>query len=153
MPMHFHYWLTVVTGCLETLCFAGIVLGWPSLQFILQVEGYFTYLCNNSLLNEASMSLVSAQVETSCEESQANFNLAYTIAVSLLYLVSFPLGYLLDRFGTWFCRIIVSLGFTLGLILLAISTRNSSVMIYSSLALLGTSGVGLFFSNVQIAVD
>ena len=149
--MHFHYWLTVVTGCLETLCFAGIVFGWPSLQFILQVEGYFTYLCNNSFLNEANMSLAGAQLETSCEESQANFNLAYTIAISLLYLVSFPLGYLLDRFGTWFCRIIVSLGFTLGSILLAISTSNSSVLIYPSLALLGISGAGLFFSNVQIA--
>ena len=42
-------------------------------------------------------------------------------------------------------------GFGLGFILLAVSTLNSSVLVYPSLALLSVSGMGIYFSNVQAA--
>ena len=41
-------WLTLVTGLMECLCFAGAVFGWASLVFVLKTEGYFSYLCVNA---------------------------------------------------------------------------------------------------------
>lgn len=41
------YKLTLATGLLECLCFAGVVFGWASLMFILKSEGYFGDLCVN----------------------------------------------------------------------------------------------------------
>lgn len=40
-----HYWLTLASGMLECLCFAGVVLGFPSLMFVLKEDGYFSQLC------------------------------------------------------------------------------------------------------------
>ncbi|KAL7886118.1 hypothetical protein AOLI_G00064130 [Acnodon oligacanthus] len=45
------YWLTLVTGLVECLCFAGAVFGWASLVFVLKSDGYFTYLCVNQTVN------------------------------------------------------------------------------------------------------
>lgn len=39
------YWLTLVSGMLECLCFAGVVFGYVSLVFVLKDDGYFSELC------------------------------------------------------------------------------------------------------------
>lgn len=41
-------WLTLASGLLECLCFAGAVFGWASLMFVLKAEGYFSNLCVNA---------------------------------------------------------------------------------------------------------
>lgn len=45
------YWLTLVSGLVECLCFAGAVFGWASLTFVLKSDGYFSYLCVNRTVN------------------------------------------------------------------------------------------------------
>lgn len=40
------YWLTLVSGTLECLCFAGVVFGFASLVFVLKEERYFSQLCS-----------------------------------------------------------------------------------------------------------
>lgn len=45
------YWLTLISGLFECLCFAGILFGWASLVFVLKSDGYFSYLCVNSTVN------------------------------------------------------------------------------------------------------
>ncbi len=42
------YKLTLATGLLECLCFAGVVFGWASLVFVLKTDGYFSDLCINA---------------------------------------------------------------------------------------------------------
>ena len=39
------YRLTLASGMLECLCFAGIVFGYASLVFVLKEEEYFSQLC------------------------------------------------------------------------------------------------------------
>lgn len=39
------YWLTLITGLLECLLFAGLVFGHASLVFVLKKEEYFGWLC------------------------------------------------------------------------------------------------------------
>lgn len=41
------YWLTLLSGMLECLCFAGVIFGFASLMFVLKVEGYFSQLCSD----------------------------------------------------------------------------------------------------------
>lgn len=39
------YWLTLASGMLECLCFAGVVFGYASLVFVLKEDGYFSDQC------------------------------------------------------------------------------------------------------------
>ena len=41
------YCLTLVTGLVECLCFAGVVFGYASLVFVLKEDEYFQDLCVN----------------------------------------------------------------------------------------------------------
>lgn len=41
------YRLTLASGMLECLCFAGVVFGYASLVFVLKEDGYFSQLCIN----------------------------------------------------------------------------------------------------------
>lgn len=41
------HWLTLLSGVLECLCFAGVIFGFASLMFVLKVEGYFSQLCSS----------------------------------------------------------------------------------------------------------
>lgn len=44
-------WVTLISGLLECLGFAGAVFGWATLVFVLKSEGYFSSLCVNATIN------------------------------------------------------------------------------------------------------
>lgn len=48
-------YLTFVTGVIECFGFAGVIIGWPSLVFVLKKEDYFADLCS-SLRNSSDPS-------------------------------------------------------------------------------------------------
>ncbi|KAG9332273.1 hypothetical protein JZ751_015434 [Albula glossodonta] len=56
------HWLTLITGLLECLCFAGVVFGWASLVFILKREGYFSDLCINVTAVNSSVDTVISSI-------------------------------------------------------------------------------------------
>lgn len=41
------YKLTLASGIVECLCFAGVVFGFASLVFVLKEDDYFSQLCTN----------------------------------------------------------------------------------------------------------
>lgn len=45
------FWITLITGLVECLGFAGVVFGWASLVFVLKGQGYFGNLCMNTTSN------------------------------------------------------------------------------------------------------
>ena len=152
--MQFQRWLTIVTSFLETLLFVGLVFGWPSLQFVLEREGYFSNLCRSNLkIDDVNISSgnVSTTNSLSCQDAQASFNLIFTLSSTLPFLLSFLLGYLQDRFGNWIYRSIISTLYTLGLIFLILSSPTWSNLLYPGLVLISISGIGLSFSNIQTA--
>lgn len=55
------YWLTLITGLLECLLFAGLVFGHASLVFVLKKEEYFGWLCvdTNSTMDSKGEHLLS----------------------------------------------------------------------------------------------
>ena len=90
--MQLQRWLTIVTSFLETLLFAGLVFGWPSLQFVLEREGYFNNLCRNNLnIDDANISSINASTTNSlsCQDAQASFNLIFTLSSTLPFLFFF----------------------------------------------------------------
>lgn len=46
------YWLTLLSGFMESLFFTGITFGWASLVFVLKVDGYFSGYCVNTTTEE-----------------------------------------------------------------------------------------------------
>jgi len=148
--VHVQYWLSNLTAFVELLFFAGIVFGWPSLQYVLEREGYFSYLCVNST-NELENLTEETNLPIRCAEQQANFNLIFTLTLTSFYGLSFPLGYLLDRYGTWIFRSFCSVLYTVGIVLLTVSSPSTSVLLYPAFIFLGISGLGLLMSNFQIA--
>ncbi|KAF7663154.1 hypothetical protein LDENG_00216890 [Lucifuga dentata] len=94
------YRLTLATGLLECLCFAGVVFGYTSLVFVLKEDGYFSQLCVNvSNTNDTPSS-------TDCSGQDEQFSLVFTIASFLNNFLSLFNGYLFDRFGTMVTRLL-----------------------------------------------
>ena len=172
--------LTIGTAFLEILFLDGAVVGWPSLQFVLQQEGYFKYLCPNDVLNAnltnllstpfpelntfvsytnsgvTDLSLIISTTTSSprlgCDAQEASFNLVYTLWLSAMFICSFPVGWLFDRLAlTWIYRCIGASCFTLSFLLLTISEPATSALLYPSMILMAVSGYSLLVSNYQLA--
>ncbi|CAG03710.1 unnamed protein product, partial [Tetraodon nigroviridis] len=96
------YWLTLLSGMLECLCFAGAVFGFASLVFVLKAEGYFSQLCSGPAGSNSSRNGtdVCTQVElfwwlfSSSASSELLFLAAPCIAVGgiLLLLTNMQVG-------------------------------------------------------------
>ena len=143
--------LCIISGYVETLLAVGLVLGWPSMQYVLQREGYFSYLCINQTETTWNSSRQNATSPLTCNESEASFNLIFTIAVSSGYAYQILLGYLYDRFGTWKFRSFIASVYTIASILLVFATPERSYLWYPALMLLELAGSGLLTSNIQMA--
>jgi len=146
--MKFQDVLSIGTGFLEALLFAGNIFGYFSLHFVLEKEGYFADQCNLTLNNVTKLNSNHPSI---CEEQEASFNLAFTLAVSCLLFFSFPLGFFFDYFGTWFFRTIATPFFSLGYLLLALSSPSTSILFYPALIFIGVGGISLLASNFQTA--
>ena len=163
--------LSIGTAFLEILFLDGAVVGWPSLQYVLQKEGYFEYLCEsdsfnftqtnisttvspqNNILNSTQRNVsITKSLEKDCPEQESSFNLVYTLWLSALFLCSFPVGWLFDRLAsTWIYRCIASACFTLSFLLLTVSGPATSVLLYPSMIIMAMSGYALLVSNYQLA--
>ena len=147
--MKIQYILSSVTACLEVLIFSGVLFGFSSLQFVLEQEGYFEYLCNSNATNYKNISSNNSTI--TCAKQAASFNLAFSFGVFFSDFISFPLGVILDSYGTWIFRTIITGVYTLSYLLLAVSTPNLSNLVYPFLILLAISGRGIIMSNFQVA--
>ena len=150
--MRLQYFATIITAFIETTFFAGLYLGWPSLEYVLEREGFFSDFCGSE--NQTNATVTSSVIVNSpptCQYSRESFNLVFTIANFFAYASSFPLGYMLDRFGTWIFRSFLTVLFTLGAVMLAVSNPSSSALLYPSISLIALTGNALLISNLQVA--
>ncbi|KAG7275763.1 hypothetical protein CRUP_009866 [Coryphaenoides rupestris] len=87
------HWLTLVTGLVECLCFAGAVFGWASLAFVLKSEGYFSSMCVNGTEVNGTQVL-------DCSGQDEQLSLVFTIASFMNNFMTLPSGFLFDFLGT-----------------------------------------------------
>ncbi|KAJ8372241.1 hypothetical protein AAFF_G00293600 [Aldrovandia affinis] len=92
-------WVTLLSGLVECLCFAGIAFGWASMAVILKREGYFSDLCINTTGANSS-------VYTDCSGQDEQLSLVFTIASMMSRFITLPNGFFFDHFGTMTTRIL-----------------------------------------------
>ncbi|XP_017287925.1 solute carrier family 43 member 3a isoform X2 [Kryptolebias marmoratus] len=132
------YWLTLVSGMLECLCFAGVVFGYASLVFVLKDEGYFSELCHSNTTN------------TECSSQDEQFSLVFTIASFLNNFLNLIVGFLFDRFGTLVTRLLGISLYTTGTLLVAFSSAAFSQMLFPALSCIAVGGILLLLTNMQV---
>ncbi|XP_020566551.1 solute carrier family 43 member 3-like isoform X2 [Oryzias latipes] len=138
------FWLTLVSGMLECLCFAGVVFGFASLVFVLKEDGFFSELCISNLEINSSLPL------TDCTSQDEQFSLVFTIASFLNNFLSLVNGFLFDRFGTFMTRLLAIFVYTTGTLLVAFSSPELSLMLFPALSCIGVGGMLLLITNMQV---
>uniref|UniRef100_A0A3P9JCI7 Solute carrier family 43 member 3a n=1 Tax=Oryzias latipes TaxID=8090 RepID=A0A3P9JCI7_ORYLA len=139
------FWLTLVSGMLECLCFAGVVFGFASLVFVLKEDGFFSELCISNLEINRSLPL------TDCTSQDEQFSLVFTIASFLNNFLSLVNGFLFDRFGTFMTRLLAIFVYTTGTLLVAFSSpAEFSLMLFPALSCIGVGGMLLLITNMQV---
>lgn len=136
-------WLTFATGLLECLCFAGAVFGWASLVFVLKTEGYFSSMCVNSTGINGTHTI-------DCHRQDEQFSLVFTIASFMNNFLTLPTGFLFDRFGTTVARIYGIFIYTLGTLLVALSSSVHSNMLFPAMCFLAVGGILFLMTNMQV---
>nr|CAB3266282.1 solute carrier family 43 member 3-like [Phallusia mammillata] len=143
------YALSIATGVLETLFFGGVVFGWPSMQYVLTREGYFSEFCDNTSSSTSSNNASDNAFRT-CTEVESSFNLIFQISVFMFNISTFPMGYIQDKFGSWASRTIACLFNTIGYVLLSVMDAQSSWILYPAMIMISIAGIHFLIINTQL---
>uniref|UniRef100_A0A8C7LGS9 Solute carrier family 43 member 3a n=1 Tax=Oncorhynchus kisutch TaxID=8019 RepID=A0A8C7LGS9_ONCKI len=141
------YRLTLATGLVECLCFAGVVFGWASLVFVLKTDGYFTDLCVNRTTGPNST------VETDCSGQDEQFSLVFTVTSFMNNFLTLPNGFIFDRFGTMATRLLGICLYTTGTLMVAFSSSALSMLLFPALSFIAVGGILFLITNIQVMYE
>ncbi|XP_068437685.1 equilibrative nucleobase transporter 1-like [Clinocottus analis] len=136
-------YLTLFTGLVECLVFAGSVFGWASLVFILKTEGYFSSRCVN-------ITGVNATAVSDCSGQDEQFSLVFTVTSFMFSFLTLPSGFLFDQFGTRVARLIGIFLYTLGNLMVSFSTTAFSNLLFPAFSLLAAGDNMFVLTNMQV---
>ncbi|XP_070583445.1 equilibrative nucleobase transporter 1 isoform X2 [Erythrolamprus reginae] len=134
---------TLITGLVECMCFAGVIFGWTSLVFVLKDLSYFKNLCQsapNATINQTQ----------DCTAQDGQFSLIFTIGSFMNNFMTFPTGYIFDRFGTTAARLLAVSSYTIGSLLIAFSSAATAIMLYPAMTFISVGGILLILTNMQV---
>ncbi|KAM8813958.1 equilibrative nucleobase transporter 1 [Rhynchonycteris naso] len=136
---------TLLTGLLECLGFAGVLFGWASLVFVFKAEHYFEDLCeqNATLMGNATDQDV-------CKAQDERFSLIFTLASFMNNFMTFPTGYIFDRFKTMVARLIAILLYTSATLVIAFISADSALLLFLAMPMLSVGGILFLITNLQI---
>lgn len=140
--MGLRYILTLATGLLECLCFAGIVFGWASLMFVLKSDGYFSELCVNVTGSNGE--------SLDCSLQDESFSLVFTIASFMNNFLTLPSGFFYDHFGTMATRLLAIFLYTTGTLLVALSNQALSILLFPAMSCIAAGGILFLMTNMQV---
>nr|XP_002126070.1 solute carrier family 43 member 3-like [Ciona intestinalis] len=143
--------LSVIAAVFDTLLFGGIIFGWPSLDFVLKREGYFSSKCEietGDLKNDTAED--SSEKILNCPSQDIALNLVYTLSAAIGGVSTFPLGYLFDRFGTWKFRSCSISTAILACVAIACSNKETSWLLYIALPTVAVCNFAILVSNTPI---
>ncbi|KAJ7344168.1 hypothetical protein JRQ81_000118 [Phrynocephalus forsythii] len=133
---------TFISGLVECMCFAGVIFGWASLVFVLKDSKYFEDLCVPAVNQTAN--------QTDCSAQDEQFSLIFTIGSFMNNFMTFPTGYVFDRFGTTAARLLAISSYTSGTLLIAFSTAATAMMLFPAVSFLSIGGILLILTNMQV---
>ncbi|XP_020023227.2 equilibrative nucleobase transporter 1 isoform X1 [Castor canadensis] len=136
---------TLLTGLLECLGFAGVLFGWASLVFVFKTEHYFKELCepNAGLLSNATE-------QADCKGQDERFSLIFTLASFMNNFMTFPTGYIFDRFKTTVARLIAIFFYTSATLIIAFTSVDSALLLFLAMPTLTVGGILFLITNLQI---
>ncbi|XP_036715055.1 solute carrier family 43 member 3 [Balaenoptera musculus] len=136
---------TLLTGLLECLGFAGVLFGWASLVFVFKTEHYFEELCEpNARLMGNATGL------DDCKAQDERFSLIFTLASFMNNFMTFPTGYIFDRFKTTVARLIAIFLYTSATLTIAFISADSAVLLFLAMPMLTVGGILFLITNLQI---
>ncbi|XP_028271845.1 solute carrier family 43 member 3a [Parambassis ranga] len=138
------YWLTLASGMLECLCFAGVVFGYASLVFVLKEDGYFIDQC----VSDPGGNDTATRAD--CSSQDEMFSLVFTIASFLNNFMNVVNGYVFDRFGTMITRLLGISLYTTGTLLVTFSSAALSELLFPALSCIAVGGILLLLTNMQV---
>uniref|UniRef100_A0A4W6DGU9 Uncharacterized protein n=1 Tax=Lates calcarifer TaxID=8187 RepID=A0A4W6DGU9_LATCA len=118
-----HYWLTLLSGLVESLFVMGIVFGWASLVFVLKGDGYFRAWLPISVLVHPK----------DCSSQDEHFSQVMSVASIPNTIIRFPIGYIFDSCGTTATRLISISLYITGTLLITLSNADMLFFIIGNL--------------------
>uniref|UniRef100_A0A2K6AWZ3 Solute carrier family 43 member 3 n=1 Tax=Macaca nemestrina TaxID=9545 RepID=A0A2K6AWZ3_MACNE len=142
LPLHV---ATLLTGLLECLGFAGVLFGWPSLVFVFKNEDYFKELCGQD-----AGPIGNATGQADCKAQDERFSLIFTLGSFMNNFMTFPTGYIFDRFKTTVARLIAIFFYTTATLIIAFTSAGSAVLLFLAMPMLTIGGILFLITNLQI---
>ena len=151
---------SLISAIVELVFFSGLIFGWSSINYVLKKEGYFSYLCDDSVNTSNALSNLSSVTQqesslnsstlTKCNTQDESLSLVFTISSFLLSVFTLPNGFIYDKFGTWVARIIAILLVSFGALLLSFSSADSSLLLFPAMCGFSIGGILLLVTNMQL---
>ncbi|KAK6187921.1 hypothetical protein SNE40_005841 [Patella caerulea] len=139
--------IMAIWAVVETLLFGGLIFGWGSVVFVLKDSGVYSHLCDS----ERNIGFyTTAQEIKGCSEQDSRLSLVFAIDSALYGLGCAVIGQINYKFGTRITRIISSIIFMTGTLLMAFESKSLPWLVFPGLACLGIGGIPLFITNAQI---
>ncbi|XP_071505164.1 equilibrative nucleobase transporter 1-like [Diadema antillarum] len=165
--------VVLILTALENLLHAGIVIGWPSLVYVLKDMGYYSDLCQQVSSPSTSMetsdgtrwinatatsnsqksptTIPASESSDVCEEQDAELVLAYTVSMVTLPISMLPVGFVCQKGGIRVARIAFTLIVLLGYVCLALSSPEVPELLYPALICQGTGGLLIIISSFEVS--
>ncbi|XP_006875846.1 PREDICTED: solute carrier family 43 member 3 [Chrysochloris asiatica] len=143
---------TLLTGLLECLGFAGVLFGWASLVFVFKKEHYFEDLCKqeDELVSANNTSMNNSITQQKCKAQDERFSLIFTLASFMNNFMTFPIGYVFDRFKTTVARLIAIFLYTSGTLTIAFISADSALLLFLAMPMLTVGGILFLITNLQV---
>ncbi|XP_037696568.1 solute carrier family 43 member 3 [Choloepus didactylus] len=136
---------TLLTGLLECLGFAGVVFGWASLVFVFKTENYFKELCEPNVGPTGN-----ATGQAACRAQDERFSLVFTLVSFVINFMTFPTGYIFDRFKTTMTRLIAIFLYTSATLTIAFTSADTAVLLFLAMPMLSVGGILFLITNLQV---
>ncbi|XP_039100953.1 solute carrier family 43 member 3 [Hyaena hyaena] len=134
---------TLLTGLLECLGFAGVLFGWTSLVYVFKAEHYFDKLCERDAGPTGNFT-------TDCKAQDERFSLIFTLASFMNNFMTFPAGYIFDRFKTTVARLIAIFLYTSATLTIAFISADSAFLLFLAMPMLTVGGILFLITNLQV---
>ncbi|CAK7308891.1 Equilibrative nucleobase transporter 1 [Vulpes lagopus] len=136
---------TLLTGLLECLGFSGILFGWASLVFVFKTEHYFEELCKP----EAPL-MGNVTGPADCKAQDERFSLIFTLGSFMNNFMTFPAGFIFDRFKTTVARLLAIFLYTTATLTIAFTSADSALLLFLAMPMLTVGGILFLITNLQV---
>lgn len=139
------YLATLLTGLLECIGFAGVLFGWTSLVYVFKEQCYFVEPGEQDCGPRSN-----ATGPPGSKAQDEKFSLIFTLASFMNNFMTFPTGYIFDRFKTTVARLIGIFFYTCATLTIAFTTADSAVLLFLAMPMLAVGGMLFLITNLQI---